>query len=767
MLMLSSFAFLLPVNATIERLPMPRMDEAYLRVISDPDAATTAFQTGEADFYPDMIRQSNIQKLISEGHSVLSMGGFHMCYLGLNTRDYVPDDFSQPDAGRPLAPMNYTAFRQALAWAGPSNAEKAAHILTIYGGPVNQPLGTVVPPALGVWHDPTVPTPGGNFTKAEELLLAGGFTVVAGELVQPNGVVARADQSKEIHVLSPVEAPTSVSFTQVFVDAWNNFTQVYLGVDLVFIHDVIPFGTEIQHAFYWRNFDVYFLCWGLGRFADYLFDFFHSSQEGIDQNNTPGIDNATLDGYLEDLKYGLVYADKITAAHDAQNLIVTELVPYVCIYSRTYYNAFANRIAGGQKLVNMVNQGGFGADNFWTWTLMHWNTSLTGGSFTHILGASLDDLHPGWASSAYEFDVLGAVLDGLIAVTPALGDLPWVAGSWTVEPFDWAPLNIYDGTAVTFQLRDDVYWHDGEKVTVDDVKFAFEFMVNFPGLNVIWEHLAWVEVLDPCTIRAYMNVTSQYILYDLAGVALWFPEHIYSHAPVAGPYAGADPTTAPVWEITYSDWQGYAAPVYPFMTQEMKALIGSGPYVFDYYDPTTDIAHVVKFPLYFIDEPIKQNFIAPQRIDPGAELEYYFELINAGSKVGFDLAPATIDWVDLTVDDVIVATFIGPLVLDPFTASGLIGPYYHTFVTKGLHWLDCHTYEEGTIIDEYIFPIYVTIAEDVNYDYVVDIFDIVILGLAFGSSPGDANWDSRGDLVKDFVIDIFDIVKIALNFGWA
>jgi hypothetical protein len=228
-----------------------------------------------------------------------------------------------------------------------------------------------------------------------------------------------------------------------------------------------------------------------------------------------------------------------------------------------------------------------------------------------------------------------------------------------------------------------------------------------------------------------------------------------------------------VWAISYADWEDVQAPTYPFMTQELKALIGCGPYVFDYYDPTTEIAHVVKYPNYWVDVPLKQNFVTfargdlSQRVEPGAGLEYYFELINAGSKVGFDLAPAVIDWVDLTIDDVIVATFPGPIVLDSFTASGLIGPYFHTFLTKGLHYIDCHTYEEGTIIDEYQFPIYVTIAEDVNYDYVVDIFDLVILGLAFGSSPGDANWDSRGDLVKDFVVDIFDVVRVAFRFGWA
>jgi hypothetical protein len=342
-----------------------------------------------------------------------------------------------------------------------------------------------------------------------------------------------------------------------------------------------------------------------------------------------------------------------------------------------------------------------------------------------------------------------------------------------VESFDWPALNIVDGTAVTFQLRDDVYWHDGQQVTVDDVKFAFDFMYNFPGLSAIWEHLAWTEVLDPCTIRAYMNVTSQYILYDLAGVALYFPEHIYSHAPVAGPYAGEDPVTAPVWEITYSDWQGVAPPVYPFMTQEMKALIGCGPYVFDYYDPSTEIAHVVRYPNYWIDVPVKQQFITfargdkSQRVEVGEELEYWVQIINAGTKVLGQLEPIFIDFIELTVDGQVVDIIPGPIVLAPFETSIMYGPFFTTFVAKGPHYLDCHTWEEGTIIDEYQFPIYVTIAEDINYDYVVDIFDIVILGLAFGSSPGDANWDSRGDLVKDFVIDIFDIVRIALNFGWA
>jgi len=54
---------------------------------------------------------------------------------------------------------------------------------------------------------------------------------------------------------------------------------------------------------------------------------------------------------------------------------------------------------------------------------------------------------------------------------------------------------------------------------------------------------------------------------------------------------------------------------------------------------------------------------------------------------------------------------------------------------------------------------------DLNWDRIVDIFDIVKIALAFGSVPGDPNWDHVADINKDNVIDIFDIAVVAINFG--
>ncbi len=60
---------------------------------------------------------------------------------------------------------------------------------------------------------------------------------------------------------------------------------------------------------------------------------------------------------------------------------------------------------------------------------------------------------------------------------------------------------------------------------------------------------------------------------------------------------------------------------------------------------------------------------------------------------------------------------------------------------------------------------YTLIVADITRDGTVDIFDLVKVGIAFGSSPGDTNWDPEADLKNDGVINIFDLVIVGTNFG--
>jgi hypothetical protein len=54
---------------------------------------------------------------------------------------------------------------------------------------------------------------------------------------------------------------------------------------------------------------------------------------------------------------------------------------------------------------------------------------------------------------------------------------------------------------------------------------------------------------------------------------------------------------------------------------------------------------------------------------------------------------------------------------------------------------------------------------DINGDGIVNITDVVIVALAFGSKPGDPNWNSYADLNQDGFVNIVDIVTVAMYFG--
>ena len=54
---------------------------------------------------------------------------------------------------------------------------------------------------------------------------------------------------------------------------------------------------------------------------------------------------------------------------------------------------------------------------------------------------------------------------------------------------------------------------------------------------------------------------------------------------------------------------------------------------------------------------------------------------------------------------------------------------------------------------------------DLNQDGIVDIVDVAIAALAFGSTPSEPNWDSRADVNPDGIINVFDLIVMLIHFG--
>ena len=60
---------------------------------------------------------------------------------------------------------------------------------------------------------------------------------------------------------------------------------------------------------------------------------------------------------------------------------------------------------------------------------------------------------------------------------------------------------------------------------------------------------------------------------------------------------------------------------------------------------------------------------------------------------------------------------------------------------------------------------FVPLKADVNGDCIVDIFDLAAVGKAFGSQPGDANWNPDADMNGDNIINIIDLATVGKEFG--
>jgi ABC-type transport system substrate-binding protein len=87
-------------------------------------------------------------------------------------------------------------------------------------------------------------------------------------------------------------------------------------------------------------------------------------------------------------------------------------------------------------------------------------------------------------------------------------------------------------------------------------------------------------------------------------------------------------------------------------------------------------------------------------------------------------------------------------------------------LTKGLYAVTVTVQKSGGVAHSSTKYLWITVAGDINGDWIVDIFDIAPIALAFGSIRGGPGYNAIADINRDNIIDIFDIVQVALVFGW-
>ena len=164
-----------------------------------------------------------------------------------------------------------------------------------------------------------------------------------------------------------------------------------------------------------------------------------------------------------------------------------------------------------------------------------------GGSFTEGIVGTPRFINPLLAQSQADQDLTALVFSGLMRATPEGTLVPDLADSYAVSD---------DGTLYTFKLRTDATFHDGTKITADDVLFTIE-RAQDPVIQSPQEEV-WIgiraEVLDERTIVFTLSRPYASFLENLTlGVLprhLWqnvtseeFAAHMLNTEPVgSGPF---------------------------------------------------------------------------------------------------------------------------------------------------------------------------------------------------------------------------------------
>lgn len=116
------------------------------------------------------------------------------------------------------------------------------------------------------------------------------------------------------------------------------------------------------------------------------------------------------------------------------------------------------------------------------------------GEIILVQGVDAESLDPHVTTSGASKGMMWAMYDKLLERSPEMEVIPWLATGW----------EVIDDTTWEFTLRDEVYFHNGEKFGAEHVRDTIERFKD-PNLeNVYAAQLApvlEVEVVDPLTVR--------------------------------------------------------------------------------------------------------------------------------------------------------------------------------------------------------------------------------------------------------------------------
>src|SRR5699024_410191 len=164
---------------------------------------------------------------------------------------------------------------------------------------------------------------------------------------------------------------------------------------------------------------------------------------------------------------------------EAQEIMYEE-IPLITLYVEQYSHAYNN-----ERFDNMTIMPGEGIFNEW---MPVDAKPLTDDKTLRIAALQdLDTINPIGAIGVYEWRNLRMVYDKLTRLAPDSTISPAAAESW----------EYLDDTTLEVKIREGMTFHDGEPVTVEDIKFSYDYFID----HQVAYFLSYVEPIESIEIK--------------------------------------------------------------------------------------------------------------------------------------------------------------------------------------------------------------------------------------------------------------------------
>jgi peptide/nickel transport system substrate-binding protein len=317
----------------------------------------------------------------------------------------------------------------------------------------------------------------------------------------------------------PVESmsllTSNASFDPVRPEMGRLITQACKGIGWDVKLAAEDYNLGIGKVFKEKDFDMFIVRW-TGRANRIDPETFISLMHHVDGTyNKWGYNNSRVNELARAQQVAMDPEKRRELVYEAQQVLFDDVATCPIVYP-SMTNAYRE-----DRLEGLVPMMGEGIGSFWS--DMNVSTKQGDGYVRTGQTSALKNLNPVSATDSNEFKELRMIYDRLIQVGPD-GDLvPWAATS----------VSAVDDTTVDIVLRDGMKFHDGKPVTIEDVKFTFEYCTKWKAPFFIdsLEKFASMEITGGNSMRIKLSEPHAPLMNNFFAQIFILPQHVWKDIP--------------------------------------------------------------------------------------------------------------------------------------------------------------------------------------------------------------------------------------------